>query len=350
MRRFLSYLIPLGLIVSAFFLLSQPQLTVQAVGQGLTVCSQSILPSLFPFFVVSDLWVKLGYAETLGNLAAPFVRKVFHLPGELSAAFVLGCLGGYPIGAKTVCELYQSKKLSRYQAEAALRFCNNAGPAFFLGILGGSLLGHVSLGFLLWIIHLCSAILIGFLFRPRALPDAAPPALNDRQSDFLSAFTQAVTQGSQSVLQVCSFVIFFCMITYHLEHYLPESIISNLFMCTLELSGGVHRLAQMPYSQEIKFVLGAAMAGWGGVCVHCQSIAAMTKAGLSCKQYLIGKLLQCAVSLTIACILAPFVCQDIACFTYFAPWTAEPAISVLLAWCILLGLKTSSGKGRIHDV
>lgn len=350
MRRLRYYFTALGLILSGIVLLSHPQLTVQAVSHGLTVCSRSILPSLFPFFVVTDLWIKLGYAETLGKLTAPAIRTFFHLPGEAAAAFLLGCLGGYPIGAKTICELYQRKQLTRSQSEAALRFCNNAGPAFFLGILGGGLLENVSLGFLLWMIHLCSAIIIGFLFRPKKLPSNLPVALSNKRSDFLSVFPQAVNQGGQSAIQVCSFVLLFCIVTYHLENYLPANAISNFILCGMELSSGVHRLAQMGFSQQMKFVISAVMAGWGGVCVHCQSIAAMVKAGLSCKQYLSGKLLQSVLSLGMACIISPLVCQASACFAYSEAWSAEPAISFLLAWCFLLGLKTSSGKGRIHDV
>ena len=49
----------------------------------------------------------MGYASLLGDAVAPVVRRVFHLPGEAAAPIVLGLLGGYPMGAKTVASLYE---------------------------------------------------------------------------------------------------------------------------------------------------------------------------------------------------------------------------------------------------
>lgn len=350
LRQVKHTLTAIGIVLCAIVLLSAPQQTLQAVQQSLRICSSSILPSIFPFFVITDLWVSMGYAQQLGRLAGSALKRLFHLPGEAASALLLGCLGGYPVGAKAVCDLYTSKRLSKAQTEAVLQFCNNAGPAFFLGVLGGSLLNCVSLGVVLWLIHLGSAAMIGLIFRPEKASVLPASVSNAATPGFLPAFTQAVCLGGQSALQVCSFVIFFSILAGHLERFLPETLFWTVVLGNLELAGGLYRLAQTSLSQQTLFVLSAALTGWGGLCVHCQSIAVIAKAGLSSSRYLLGKALHGILSLGIACAVAPVVCGEIPCFAFNVISPAEPAISVLLAWCVFWYLKTSSGNRMRHDV
>ena len=68
----------------------------QAVQEGLALCAQSVIPSLFPFFVVSALLVSLGFAQFLGRPLEGFMRVLFHVGGNGAAALVLGLAGGYP--------------------------------------------------------------------------------------------------------------------------------------------------------------------------------------------------------------------------------------------------------------
>ena len=46
-------------------LLLRPQEAAQAVREGLALCAGTVIPSLFPFFVVVSLLLQLGLAEAL---------------------------------------------------------------------------------------------------------------------------------------------------------------------------------------------------------------------------------------------------------------------------------------------
>ena len=161
-----------SLLTTAVMFLLHAQTSASAIVNGLQICCKSILPSLFPFFVVTNLWISLGYGEQLSCAAAPIMTRMFHLPGAAASALVLSCCGGYPVGAQTIVSLYGTKQISKNDAEQALLFCNNAGPAFVFGILGGTLFHSILLGAALFLIHLISALLIGFLFRPPSLQDS----------------------------------------------------------------------------------------------------------------------------------------------------------------------------------
>lgn len=348
MRMWKRIVLALGIGSAAGVLLLHPLATAEAVARGLQICACSILPALFPFFVVTDLWVRLGFAETLGRLADPIVERVLHLPGSVASALLLGVLGGYPVGVRTVTALKKQGAVSREDAEAALRICNNAGPAFLFGIVG-NLIGGSGYALLLWGIHLAAALLIGLLLRPPVKPQAGRRPDSQTPEAFLPALTSAVTQGSQTALQVCGFVLFFSILVGFFPASAGDSVWGTAILGSLELAGGFSLLKGLHLPWETRFILSAALLGWGGLCVHCQSLAAIYEAGLSGRSYLMGKLLHSLVSTALACLIAPR-CAPVSGFSSPPSPLLVPAISMLLAWAIVLVLKTSSGKARSRSV
>lgn len=146
-----------ALALLGFALLKDTRVVAAAVSQGLTLCIQVLLPSLFPFFVLSNLLVLSSVIQRLTPLFCRPMEALFHLPGSCAPVLLLGAVGGYPVGAKTVSALYQQRLCTREEALGTLRFCNNAGPAFLIGSIGGGLLNDTRLGMRLLFIHLLSA-------------------------------------------------------------------------------------------------------------------------------------------------------------------------------------------------
>ena len=69
----------LGLAAAFGVLIALPQTAAEGVRSGLTLCGQVILPSLFPFFVCSNLFVLLGFSARVsarfGGLAAAAAER-----------------------------------------------------------------------------------------------------------------------------------------------------------------------------------------------------------------------------------------------------------------------------------
>lgn len=343
MKKITRLLIPAGLLLFVFLLLQHPTCSLEAIRSGLQVCGHSILPTLFPFFVLTELWVSMGYAHTISRLLGPITQRLFHLPGSAASAMVLGAVGGYPIGAVTASKLYQDGQLTKSETEHCLFFCNNAGPAFIIGLVGGVIFQNMALGYLLWAIHLCAALLLGLLFRPAAKihgKTVVSPSVNT--GPFLPALTEAIRHGGATAIQVCIFVLFFSVVTAQLGEYLPNTLPSFLLLSSLELAGGISKLSALELPTTVQFVLYSGLLGWGGLCVHCQSLSVLNQAGISCTSYLLGKAAHCMVSTALACLAAPWVAKAIPCF---APAAEHSLLFFLLPWVLLLlPQKTTTGK------
>ena len=293
-----------GFLLCGAGLLCYSKAVSAAMTQALALCVQVLLPSLFPFFVLSSMVISTGVIQRLSTrLEKPF-QWLFGLPGSFGAALLLGAAGGYPVGAKTIATLYQQGQCSKRDAEKALRFCNNAGPAFLISAVGASLLQDPHAGLNLYAVHVLSALIIGFIYRKNTdhVKYHGITADHMRSTATISLFLRAVTDAFSSFLNVSAFVLIFSVISTMLQqlplidslHCLPGGGILwyGLLAGFLELTSGVACLTQGGLPPSIMLPALSFVCGWGGCSVQFQTISLLHDAGLSCRQYLKSKLLQ----------------------------------------------------------
>ena len=193
------------------------QAALESARAGLTLCAQMIVPSLLPFFMLSSLLQQLGLPGILGRLLYPVTQKLFGIGGAGASALLLGVTGGYPLGADAVARLRRSGALTREQAERALAFCNNSGPAFLVGAAGVGVFHSAGYGLLLYGVHVLSAVLVGMLFAPRSGGSLPEPRGQIAAVSLAQALPEAVRSAVCAVLTVSGFVVTFSVVTGMLD-------------------------------------------------------------------------------------------------------------------------------------
>jgi len=275
-----------------------------AAAEALVLCGKSVVPALFPFLVISSLLISLGFGEWISPYLAGLMTPLFRLPGISSSAFLLGLVGGYPIGAQTAAELYRENLLTREETQRLLTFCNNSNPVFLISVLGSGIFGSVRTGIWLWLIHLLSALLVGIFFRGHgktASRQHAAKPLSHHAVSFPSAFVTAVRGSAGIMLSVCAFVVFFYVLAS------PLSALSSRLGPVL--TGVLELFSLTPQLTPDRFglVLAAGCTGWGGLSVLCQTAAVLDGTDLSLRPCFFGKLLQGILSAFLAMLLAGYI-------------------------------------------
>lgn len=317
-----------GLLLSAAALLLWPEQSVAAARDGLRLCGNVIVPSLFPFFVLSSLVVELGLSRYLGRLFQRFMVPLFRVNGACASALALGFVGGYPVGARTAIALYRSGQCTKTETERLLAFCNNSGPAFIFGVVGAGIFHSGPAGLLLYLTHVAASLAVGLLFRfykPHDGP-ASPRGSGSVQfqtGNAGAAFTRSVTGALSGILNICAFVICFTVILRLLTLCgaldLAAEVLAFLFRPlgmdriwarrlltgVVELSSGVTALSGGAISGQLS--MAAFMLGWAGLSVHCQVLAFLGDSGLSMGTYLSGKLLHGILSAALLRLLMPLL-------------------------------------------
>lgn len=311
----------LGLMLSlaVLALIVWPQRSAAAAKDGLLLCYNVIIPSLFPFFVLSSLVVELGMAGYIDRAVERIMRPLFNVPGACASSLVLGLIGGYPVGAQTAVGLYEKGICSKTETERLLAFCNTSGPAFILGVVGAGIFSDSRIGILLYLVHAAAAVCVGVLFRfyKRKETDGRnctrAPFYTQRLS---AAFTSSVKSSFASILNICAFVVFFTVLIQMLAQagvlrglaaLLAPLGLANpwgerLLTGILEVSSGVWTLAEIgPTPGSVS--MAAFILGWGGLSVHCQVLSFAGGSGLSMRTYFMGKLLHGGLSAVLAGVL-----------------------------------------------
>ena len=296
MKRLFPVLAILG---AGALLLLHPEAATEAVRRGLALCFRTVIPSLFPFFVVVSLLLKLGAADYLQWLCAPFIGPLFRLRGVCAMPLLTGLLGGYPSGAKAAAELYSQGQVSKQEAELLLGFCNNCGPAFILGYVGAGIFRDQRAGGWLFLIHGLSALVVGMALG-RIKKDRGPGLLRSnlpaKAVRFPEALTGSVSGALGSTLQICAFVVLFQVLSSLLPAGTPGTALGALEMVT-----GIAALEP----GRTGFIAAAAIVGWGGLSVHCQALS--VSAGLSFRWHWIGKTAQAGLSSVFAAAVSAFL-------------------------------------------
>ncbi len=355
----------LGLLGSTLALMFYPQQSMQAARDGLALCYNVIIPSLFPFFVLSALVVELGLAGYLGRLLEGIMRPLFNVSGACATAFALGFIGGYPVGAKTAINLYEKGMCTKTEAERLLAFCNNSGPAFILGVVGAGIFGSSKAGLLLYLAHAAASVCIGILFRfykagGQGRQSKATPQFHAER--FTVAFTGSIKNSFLSTLNICAFVVFFTVVIRMLFlcgilSGVAEALgfllaplgftvewAERLLTGLIEISSGVWTLSGSG-ALAGRLSMAAFMLGWAGVSVHCQVLSFIGGSGLSVRTYIIGKMLHGGLSAVFVWILFRLVPFQLPASAYLAEQVASLAsldfhtaltISTVAAWVVWL--------------
>lgn len=149
--------------VFCIFLVAFSNSNLAAAKNGLILWATAVVPSLFPFFVATELLSYTNIIAFFGKWLTPIVKPLLGIPGEGVFAFLMGLISGYPVGAKIVAHLKKQELCTKEEAERMLAFTNNSGPLFIIGTVGISLFGNTSVGILLFVTHVLACISVGII-------------------------------------------------------------------------------------------------------------------------------------------------------------------------------------------
>lgn len=196
-------------------LLGWPEAASGGVRGGLATCGEVIIPSLFPFFVLSAAVSELGIPQRLARRLAEPMSRLFGVSGAGASALVLGVLGGYPLGAASAADMAGRGVITPEECSRLLGFCNNSGSAFLVGAAGVGVFGSVRAGMALYACHVAAAVTSGVLMRgAHTAPAAAAPDVPEVRP---GALARAVTASVKNILNVCGFVVIFSAVCSALD-------------------------------------------------------------------------------------------------------------------------------------
>ena len=292
-----------------------------AVKSGISLWANSVVPSLFPFFVATELLMHTNVIYLIGNLLNRFMKPLFNVRGEGAFAFIMGIISGYPIGAKIATNFRKENICTKEECERLLSFTNNSGPLFIIGSVGILLYRNTMIGLLLFITHLLASLSVGFVFRfwkkdssdNNILSSNAYMHQKNRAtfSNLGEILSESIVSSIKSILVIGGFVVIFSSIisilnasgiTHIIELllspffdwiHIDTSFIGPIFTGFFEITNGISTISNIACKKlSINIIITAFLLGFGGISVLLQVLSITSKSDLSIKPYIYGKVLQ----------------------------------------------------------
>ena len=357
----------LVLMVLAFALLFYSNAAVNGARRGIGYCLNILIPSLFPFMVLSTYLIKCGISEKIGHHLGGITHILFGLPGCTAPTILMSLIGGYPVGARGISVLLKEGNITEKQAQRMLCFCVNSGPAFVISAVGGVLLRNVKIGIILFASQIAAALFLGILCRfQKEAEEVFPKRSKTSSSD--SPFIFSTADAAKGILNMCAFVVLFAVLLSLLQESgvsqlftqllvsigVPFPIAASFLSAFLEVTSGCSDAAALMIPPSlISFIL-----GWGGLCVHFQVFSCLTQIHIPRFRFILFRLLHGFFAAIFTQILFYFFPVSIQVFGNVSePLSSQfsvsaPAAAALILLCIvfLCSIGKSSGRKKICGV
>lgn len=309
--------------------------------RGLKMCSSVIIPSLFPFTAVAIFIFKLGIVDRVSHFVSRPAELIFKMNGQELCVFIMSCIGGYPVGAQLIANLYRENKISRSRAEKLLSCCINSGPSYIILAVGTGILSSKDLGYLLFASSLTASVLIaifvGFLYKNDGVVNNKLSKIKDL--NISDIFVDATYEATSSMIKICSFIVLFSAIQGLIDEIITNKHIKSAIIFFSEITNSI--ISGNKNIFAISFLL-----GFAGLCVHLQIIAICKDLKIKYLRFLIFRILHGTLSAVITYLLVklfritiPAISQGIS----MQPTSYSVLFSVALLFCAVVFM------GSVHN-
>ncbi|WP_251387156.1 transporter [Mediterraneibacter agrestimuris] len=289
-----------GIVCLFLIMLICPKAVFTGASEGLLLWFQIILPTLFPFLLVTNLLLATGSIRYISSAFGGILSRIFKVSQNGSFAVLTGFLCGYPMGAKTAADLTVSGYISREEGQYLLSFCNNTSPVFILNFLVWKTLQDERLMLPTLCILMLSPVIVSFFTRKKYLKHkhsfsassgaSACQMSVSRQSFHFREIDSSIMNSFETLIKVGGYIMLFSVILT-LFQSLPFNLPGLSYVLPfLEVTNGIVMLAVSPLPVTLSYPLILGLTAFGGLCSVAQTQCMVQKAGLPILPYIKEKL------------------------------------------------------------
>lgn len=289
----------LFLLMMFLFLLLFPSNALSASKSGLLLWFDTLLPTLLPFLIISQLVLKTDLIRIIKKIFAPFFQRLFHCSENGAFCILCGFLCGYPVGARLIALQIKEQTLSKKEGQYLLSFCNNVSPMFCISVgIIGTIQSTKIFPYLFFIYG--SALLFGLFTRPKLAPalQSSRKKQTSPSEPLFQMIDVCIIDSFLIMIKLCGYLILFSILNTAIAMILPKDnrLIFSAVTAFLEITNGLFQIRTIP-QDFLRSVLSTAALTFGGLCCIFQTNSVIADTGLSLKRYLLHKALTTLLAL-----------------------------------------------------
>lgn len=320
MKKTLSVFIMIVLIFVGFEILTESESILNSVSFSLNIFKNNIFPSLFPFFVLSNILIKCGLPEFMGNLFKGIMNKMFKIKGVTAFIFFMSIISGNPANAKYTRELYLENKINKYEATKILCFTCFSNPLFILGTVSLLFLNNKEVGMLILLCHYLGNLFIGIGMRnyhpskkendktslKKAINEMHEKRISNKNS-FGEIITNSLTSSINTLLLILGVITLCLVITTIIDNNLNlNSVTQSVLNGFVEMTQGLKYISLEAIPLKLKSILTVMILSFGGLSVHMQIMSILSDTDIKYLPFLCARICHAIISSFLIYVLFDF--------------------------------------------
>lgn len=295
-KKFFPYLTTLTVVLVMACFLAFPARYTGLVLEGATLFAVCVLPATLPFLFLTAILTRQKAFQRAAGRIAPFAQKAFRISGAGGLCAVLSALSGYPVGARTVYDLYSRGAIDKRETFRLACLSSTSGPMFLVGAVGAGMFQSSAIGWILYLSHLLGVYLVCFVMRftakkSNSLQIPAPaPAKSDGNPLADSVLSVLTVGGAIAVFYAFSGILRDALGLAGVRDGFLSAIVTGL----IEMTSGCKLLSEIGNLYSV--ALSAFLVTFGGGCVIVQQTAFLSRAGVKTLPFVLVKFLQGTVA------------------------------------------------------
>lgn len=306
MKKIVINLIYITLIcIICVEVLTNSKVVLNSVKFSFSIWQNNIFPSLFPFFIIGNILISLGFPHILGELFKNITYKLFKINKSGAFIIILSMLSGFPSSAKYIKELYLNGDINEKEATKLLTFTHFSNPLFILGTVSIVFLKNSEIGIPILISHYIGNLFIGIIFRNYYVSKKDNTKVNIKNSiskintskSFGSILSNSISSGINTLLLILGSISVFLILTSLINNIFDISgIYKVLINGIFEMTQGLKYLENINISLNLKGLIAVIILSFGGLSVHMQTLTIISDTKIKYFPYFISRILHAFIS------------------------------------------------------
>ena len=310
MKKILTTVLILTILLFVVFeILTESESILNAVYFSFNIWKENVFPSLFPFFVLSELLINYGFIELVGEIFKPFMNKVFRVKGVGAFALIMSLISGFPSSAKYIKELYNKNLINQNEATKLLMFTHFSNPLFILGTISLLFLNNKEVGLLILICHYLGNFIIGIIFRNYypskeenkniSIKKVLTEISNNRvksNKKFGEIITTALLNSINTLILILGVITMFLVTTIIDNNINLNSFHQSILNGFVEMTQGLKYVSLEEIPLKLKCILSTMIISFGGLSVHMQVISILSDTKINYLPFLTARIIHAIIS------------------------------------------------------
>lgn len=301
------------MLLSVVGCLAYPKEAAQALSDGFALWFTKVLPSLMPIGIIAGILTRTNISGFFGALLYRPVNALFGISGQAGYTFFISIISGYPMGALTIAEQFESGQISAFDVKIMQALCTNCGILFAVGTVASGLLNMPEYSVLLYISHILSAVIVSLFLGlihngsgssaisiKKAYNGIDLSSLGVKISDSFAAVIHtmlrigvyiAVFSLAIKLLGCCGALSVVVKVFERVIGHTASALVPGI----LEITNGCSVLPSLALGTGA-LPIAAALITWSGLSIQMQSIPYLNKVGIKAFSFIKTKAIQSIIA------------------------------------------------------